>query len=60
MKNVRVLAIKDNKATIEVDLSKSFGPSKSGKTEMIATTNGNQPLHGDIKFGLNVYRVKSE
>ena len=60
MKNVRILGVKDNKATIEVDLSKSFGPSKTGKTEIVATTSGNVSLHGDIKFGLNAYRVKSE
>lgn len=44
--------------SIEVDLSKEFGPSASGKTTIIASTNGNQPAPGksDVKIGLNVYR----
>lgn len=43
-----------------VDLSKDFGPSKSGKTIIIASSEGNQKVDGteDIKFGLNVYRKK--
>lgn len=54
--NVEV-KVEKNKMTITVDLSKDLGPSKSGKTQMIATTNGNMDIEGKpgLKFGLNVY-----
>ena len=42
--------------TITVDLSKSFGRSASGKTTIIATTGGNQPVAPGVFCGLNVYR----
>jgi hypothetical protein len=44
--------------TITVDLSKRHGPSASGKTTIIASTQGNQKVGGpadNISFGLNVY-----
>jgi len=43
--------------TIRVDLSQSFGPSASGKTTIIASTEGNVPIAPghDQKIGLNVY-----
>lgn len=48
-----------NILTITVDLSKSFGPSASGKTIIIASTEGNQPIDGTpAVVGLNVYRKK--
>jgi len=51
------MEVKGDILTITVDLSKRYGPSKSGKTETIATTSGNisAPEHPDIKIGLNVY-----
>ena len=57
MKNVD-LKVKDNKLTIVVDLTKEFGKSASGKSTMIASTEGNMSLPGmdDIKVGLNVYK----
>ena len=57
MKNVD-LKIKDNKLTIVVDLTKEFGKSASGKSTMIASTEGNMSLPGmdNIKVGLNVYK----
>ena len=60
MKNVEMEVI-DNILTIKVDLTREFGPSSSGKTIMIATTEGNVtiPDHEDKKVGLNVYRKKS-
>ena len=35
-------------------------PSASGKTMLIATTSGNQPLPGrpDIKVGVNIYTTR--
>ncbi len=42
--------------TIEIDLKQRLGQSKSGKTMIIATTEGNQKIgHGDITLGLNLY-----
>ncbi len=56
MKNIS-LNVKDNILTITIDLSKTFGLSKSGKSEIIATTNGNVNIpNTDAKIGLNVYR----
>ncbi|MBN1627577.1 MAG: hypothetical protein JW944_13720 [Deltaproteobacteria bacterium] len=59
MKNVQ-LKVEGNILKIEVDLSKEFGPSASGKTIIIATTEGNVSIPGteDKKIGLNVYRKK--
>ncbi len=56
MKNV-AMTIEGSILTIKVDLSKEFGPSKSGKTIIIATTEGNQTIPDrDETVGLNVYR----
>lgn len=59
MKNVE-LELKGSILTISVDISKSFGESKSGKSITIASTEGNIPVPGndDIKIGLNIYRKK--
>ena len=58
MKNVSFEVSAENILTITVDLNQSFGPSASGKSVIIATTEGNASLEGDsgIKIGLNVYR----
>ena len=57
VKNIETV-IDGNKLVITVDLSKSFGPSKSGKTIIIASSEGNKPIKdGDgAVLGLNVYR----
>lgn len=57
MKNVEV-TVKGNVMTLKVDLSKVQGPSKSGKTEVIASTLGNVPIPGkeDYRLGVNCYR----
>ena len=58
MKNVE-MSILGNILTITVDLSKEFGPSSSGKTIIIASTEGNVTVpNRDEKVGLNVYRKK--
>jgi hypothetical protein len=42
-----------------VDLSKEFGPSSTGKTIIIASTEGNVTIpNRQEKIGLNVYRKK--
>ncbi len=52
--------VEGNILTIKVDLSKEFGPSSSGKTIIIATTEGNIsiPDREEAKIGLNVYKKK--
>ena len=47
-----------NILTITVDISKDFGKSSSGKSIIIASTEGNVsiPEKEDIKIGLNVYK----
>ena len=58
MKNVE-LSVNGKILTITVDLTKEFGPSSSGKTIIIASTEGNFPLPGRAEVvGLNVYRKK--
>ena len=58
MKNVQ-MTVAGNILTITVDLTKEFGPSSSGKTIIIASTEGNIAVpERDEKIGLNVYRRK--
>lgn len=59
MKNVEI-EVEGNILTIKVDLNKEFGPSSSGKTIIIASTEGNIAIEGheEAKIGLNVYRKK--
>ncbi|MDO8356419.1 MAG: hypothetical protein Q7U76_08535 [Nitrospirota bacterium] len=58
MKNVE-MTIAGTILTIKVDLSKEFGPSASGKTIIIASTEGNVTIQDrEEKVGLNVYRKK--
>jgi hypothetical protein len=44
-----------NTLTLKIDISKRFGPSKSGKTTIIATSEGNKPIKGAVTLGLNLY-----
>jgi hypothetical protein len=58
MKNVE-MSVEGNILTIKVDLSKEFGPSASGKTIIIASTEGNVTIPDrEDKVGLNVYKKK--
>lgn len=58
MKNVQ-MTVAGNILTITVDLTKECGPSSSGKTIIIASTEGNIAVpERDEKIGLNVYRKK--
>jgi hypothetical protein len=58
MKNVEMTVV-GNLLTIKVDLSKEFGPSASGKTLIIASTEGNVTIPERAeKVGLNVYKKK--
>ena len=56
MKNVE-MTIEGNILTLKVDLTKEFGKSSSGKSLLIASTEGNYAIPGrEEKVGLNVYR----
>lgn len=55
MQNVE-LKVEGTKLLITVDLSKSFGPSQSGKTIIIASTHGNVEVTPGVKMRLNVYK----
>jgi hypothetical protein len=59
MKNVE-MSLDGKILTIKVDISKDFGLSSTGKTIIIASTEGNQSItdKSDIKIGLNVYKKK--
>ena len=59
MKNVE-MSLDGNTLIIKVDLTKEFGPSASGKTILIATTEGNVAVPGaeEKKIGLNIYKKK--
>jgi ABC-type molybdate transport system ATPase subunit len=59
MKNVE-MNLEGNILTIKVDITKEFGPSSSGKTIIIASTEGNIsiPDKDEVKIGLNVYKKK--
>ena len=57
MKNIEMNVIGEE-LIIKVDLSQSFGRSTSGKSIIIASTEGNQSIPGneEIKIGLNIYK----
>ena len=56
MKNIE-MTVEGETLIIKVDLSKDFGPSKSGKTIIVASTEGNvSVLEREEKIGLNIYR----
>lgn len=57
MKNIE-MKLDGDILTIKVDLSKEFGLSSSGKSVIIASTEGNQSVEGkeEVKIGLNIYK----
>jgi hypothetical protein len=58
MKNVE-MSVSGTTLTIKVDLSKEYGPSSSGKTIIVASTEGNISVpEREEKIGLNVYKKK--
>lgn len=48
------------KLVITVDLKKNFGPSSTGKTDIVASSGGSVeiPGHAGMKLGLNVFVKK--
>ena len=59
MANVE-MSVTGDRLTIVVDLSKEGKDSSTGKSIIIASTEGNMPVPGreNIKVGLNVFRKK--
>lgn len=55
MKNVEH-SVKDNTLTITVDLTQDYGLSKSGKTKIVASTDGFVEVAPGISLGLNLIR----
>ena len=55
MKNV-ALQVNGSKLVITCDLSQDFGPSKSGKTTVVASTEGFIAAAPGIKLGLNLIK----
>lgn len=55
---MRLADDRPNVLVIEVDLAKEFGESSSGKSVIVASTQGNVPGPGEtgVMIGLNVYR----
>ena len=56
MQNIEIETI-GNTLTIKIDLSKRGKKSASGKSTMIATTEGNKVVQGDIRIGINCYEL---
>lgn len=59
MKNVE-MTLEGDILTLKINLKREFGPSASGKTIIIATTEGNVSVPGNesVKVGLNVYKKR--
>lgn len=57
-RNVKA-SVDGDKLTLEIDLSEKPEPSASGKTMIVATTQGNKKI-GDMHIGLNVYKYKDK
>ena len=56
MKNID-MKVEGDILTIKIDLSKNYGPSKTGKSITIASSEGNVSVpERDEKIGINVYR----
>lgn len=56
MENVKIEVTK-KEIIITINKNKNFGPSKSGKTIMVASTKGNKTIDGtDLVLGLNCYK----
>lgn len=60
MKNVD-MKLNGSVLTITVDLSKTYGPSSTGKSIIIASTEGNTEVPGmaEVKVGVNIYKKAS-
>lgn len=55
--NLEFVQLDDGRFAIVFDPKKSLGTSKSGKSDLIASTNGNMGV-SDFTAGVNIYRKK--
>ncbi len=56
MRNIE-MTLEKNELVIKVDLTKEYGQSKSGKTVIIASSQGNIPIpNTEAYLGLNIYK----
>ena len=53
--NVEVASLEDGRIAVIFDPKKKLGISKSGKSQLIASTSGNINVNG-INIGFNAYR----
>lgn len=56
--NVKAI-VEGDKLTLEIDLSKEFGLTKSEKSVMVASTRGNAQAYGrsgTVAFSVNAYK----
>lgn len=61
MQNVEINYDKKSKSlVITIDLKKKGTPSKSGKSLVLASTQGNQDIGNGIRLGLNCYKPVSD
>ena len=51
------MRVEGNMLHITVDLSQTIGLSRSGKSNVIATTAGNKEIGNGVRVGLNVYKA---
>ena len=60
MKNIKA-KVQGDELILTIDLSKNFGLSGSGKSIIIASTEGNVAVPGreEVKIGVNVYRPQA-
>lgn len=60
MKNVNVVAEENGKLLVEIDTNQDFGLSGSGKSKIIASTEGNKditlPNGKVVKLGINCFQ----
>ena len=66
LKNLEMHYSEDGKTlVIEIDLTKDYGASSTGKTNNVATSAGNIPVsapagRGDMRLGLNCYEYPKD
>ncbi len=53
-----IASLVGNKLTIIIDTSVDLGASKSGKTDIVATSRGAIAIGKDLQLNLNLYRKR--
>ena len=50
-------SLNGNKLVIEIDVSQSFGNSSTGKSVIVASSQGNVQIEPGLFLGINLYRI---